>query len=121
MVMLRSVAGLFPRRDYPSCALSGRQIAIVFLAPTLAIPLIAGAFNLNILPVLVAEYLGLHLLIFGGIQLVLLRIWGVVLGRLTWGALLALLVWCFLFGVVLDRYAANFFGRRLSASGSSWQ
>lgn len=108
MVMFRSVAGLLPRRDYPSCALSGRQIAIVCLAPTVAIPLIAGAVNLNILPVLVAEYLGLHLLSFGGIRLVLLRIWGVALGRTTWASLLALLVWCILFGVVLDRYATNF-------------
>ena len=83
VVMFRSVAGLLPSRDYPSRALSGRQLAIVFLAPTLATPLIAGAFNLNILPVLVAEYLGLHLLSFGGIRLVLLRIWGVALGRTT--------------------------------------
>lgn len=28
--MFRSVAGLLPSRDYPSCALSGRQLAIVF-------------------------------------------------------------------------------------------
>jgi len=86
-----------------------------FLAPTLATPLIAGAFNLNILPVLVADYLGLHLLIFGGIQLVLLRIWGVAFGRVTWGALLALLVWCILFGVALTDMP-QIFGRRLSAS-----
>ncbi len=70
----------------------------------MAVPLDPG-----ILPVLVADYLALHLLIYGALQLVLLRRFGVPWGHFSALAVVALLVWGLgVFGFALDRYAANF-------------
>ncbi len=108
-------ARLIPAQNLPSATLTGRQITIASLLPALAAPLIAVPLNPELLPVLVADYLALHLAIFGVIQLLLLWRWRVPLGPLQWRAAGLLLLWCVLFGVALDRYAANFWptGTRL--------
>lgn len=86
------------------------RAALVVLAPMLIAPLCAVALDFDILPVLVADYLVLHMLIFGGVQLALMRLWGMSAGPLTLvplGALVLVLA-CAVFGFTLDRYAANF-------------
>ena len=77
--------------------------------PALLAPLLAVQVETRLLPVLVADYLALHLAIYGLCQLALL--WW--LGRRPEGlrplAVLALLVWGLgVFGFALDRYGANF-------------
>lgn len=85
------------------------QIAAVVLVPTLVAPLMALVALPRLLPVLVADYLAIHLLVFGGLQLALLWRFGQRPGRVTGLAVAALLFWgLVVFGAVLDRYAANF-------------
>jgi len=96
-------------RSGEAAALSHRQAAIAAVVPAIAAPLIAVPLEPGILPILVADYLALHLFVFGAVQLALLRGVGVPLGRASALAVLALLVWGLaVFGVALDRYAANF-------------
>jgi pimeloyl-ACP methyl ester carboxylesterase len=88
--------------------LSRTQLALVVGVPAVVAPALAVPLNPGVLPVLVADYLGLHLLIFGAVQLGLLWLWGVLPRGFSWRISAALLLWCVLFGVGLDRYAANF-------------
>jgi pimeloyl-ACP methyl ester carboxylesterase len=90
-------------------ALRGGQFTLVLLVPALLAPLLAVQVQTRLLPVLVADYLALHLALYGLIQLTLM--WH--FGRRPIGfnpvAVLALLVWGLgVFGVALDRYGANF-------------
>lgn len=103
------VARLLPRREPHGAPLSAKGLAAAILLPTLAAPLLATQVETKVLPVLVAEYLALHLVIYGGLQLAVL---GWLRGRPGWPAPLAaglLVVWTLgVFGLALDRYGANF-------------
>ncbi len=108
VLLFGPVAKLLPKREVQKLSLSRKQFAIILCVPVVVAPAIAVPLNPSFLPVLVADYLGLHLLIFGGLQLAILRHWGITFGRISWLAFGVLLVWCALFGFALDRYAANF-------------
>lgn len=108
VLVFRRIIGLVAQRQTRRPILNTKQTAIVLLAPAILAPLIAVPLNPTFLPVLVADYLGLHLLIYGGLQLLLLKAWGVWFGRIHWVAFGILLMWCAVFGFALDRYAANF-------------
>jgi hypothetical protein len=101
---------LLPQRAPPvPGALSLGRFALVVGVPAALAPLLAVQVETRLLPVLVADYLALHLAIYGLCQLALL--WW--LGRRPEGlrplAVLALLVWGLgVFGFALDRYGANF-------------
>ncbi len=85
-----------------------RSIGIV-LIPAVVTPLLAPFLVPDLLPVLVAEYLLIHLAIYGVLQLVLLWLAGRRIGRVDPIATLGLLVWGLgAFGLALDRYGANF-------------
>ncbi|MCC1491034.1 alpha/beta hydrolase [Cognatishimia sp. F0-27] len=90
-------------------AMGWRRRAILLAVPMVATPLLAAPFDLHVLPVLVADYLALHLAIYGLLQGGLLWRFG---QRADWPhplASLALLVWALAtFGLALDRYGANF-------------
>lgn len=116
VLLFSTVARMLPQTDVPAPVLSGRQLAIATLLPATVAPLLAVPLEPDLLPVLVANYLVLHLAIFGAVQLVLLRYWGVRPGGLSLRALGLLLVWGALFGFALDRYAANFW----PTSGRVW-
>lgn len=88
--------------------LGWRQVTVIIGLPALVAPVIAVPLDPGFLPVLVADYLGVHLAVYGAVQLGLLWYWGALRGRMQWGGFALLLVWCVLFGVALDRYAANF-------------
>ena len=84
--------------------------------PAILTPFIAMPLDFGLLPVLVADYLAIHLGIFGLLSLLMQRVlWGpFVLGwtnmRAMSLAILALLIWGIgVFGFALDRYGANFF------------
>ncbi|MGR3545491.1 MAG: alpha/beta hydrolase [Roseovarius sp.] len=90
-------------------ALRGGQFTLVVLVPALLAPFLAVQVQTRLLPVLVADYLALHLVLYGLIQVGLLG----YVGRRPSGfhpvAVLALLVWGLgVFGSALDRYGANF-------------
>ena len=104
------LARLLPQRAPPARkSMRSRQFVLVVLVPALLAPLVAVQVETRLLPVLVADYLALHLALYGGCQLAFL--W--VMGRRPEGlrpvAVLALLVWGLgVFGFALDRYGANF-------------
>jgi pimeloyl-ACP methyl ester carboxylesterase len=104
------LARLLPQSAPPAPgALRGWQFTLVVLVPALLAPLLAVQVQTRLLPVLVADYLALHLALFGLIQLALM--WH--FGRRAMGfhpvAVLVLIVWGLgVFGFALDRYGANF-------------
>ncbi|MDU8910167.1 alpha/beta hydrolase [Aestuariicoccus sp. MJ-SS9] len=100
---------LLPASAAPETPLAPRAFALVTLVPAAAAPLLAAPVDSRLLPVLVADYLALHLALFGGLQLALLwRLRGRPAAPALRGFAL-LLVWALgVFGVALDRYGANF-------------
>ncbi|EAQ25292.1 alpha/beta fold hydrolase [Roseovarius sp. 217] len=89
--------------------LSMRQFALVLGVPASLAPLLAVQVETRLLPVLVADYLMLHLALYGVCQLALLWGFGLRPDRLRPVAVVALLVWGLgFFGLFLDRYSANF-------------
>lgn len=108
VLIFRRVTHLLPDHAMSVERLSARQTALASFLPAIAAPLAAVPLDPRFLPVLVADYLALHLMIFGALQLLLIRIWKLEVGVLSFASLGLLLVWCTLFGFALDRYAANF-------------
>jgi len=108
VVLFQGIARALPLRATVQTELSPRRFALALGGPMLLAPLIAAPLDIRALPVLVADYLALHLCIFGVIQLALLRRWGRHFGPVSWPAFGWLLLWSVLFGAALDRYAANF-------------
>jgi dienelactone hydrolase len=107
---------LLPSARVPVSPLPAGRFALVVLGPAILAPLIATRIETGFLPVLVADYLMIHFLILGLVQLALLRLWGVTPGPVRPVALGALLVWGILvFGGALDRYVASFW-----PSGTRW-
>ncbi|MEM6577940.1 MAG: alpha/beta fold hydrolase [Pseudomonadota bacterium] len=108
-VLFAPLTRLAPLKIDRSPALSRRGFALAVGIPALAAPLIAWPLETKVLPVLVADYLAVHLLIYGLLQ-----------GGIQWylrgrprapnllGTTL-LVVWTIgVFGFFLDRYGANF-------------
>lgn len=116
VLLFRPVARLLPPRSFSKTVLGRKQIAIALFVPAVISPLLAVPLTPDFLPVLVADYLVLHLFIYGVVQLVLLRIWNVPFNRPSFAGIGLLLVWAALFGFALDRYAANFW----PTSGRVW-
>ena len=108
VVAFHPIAALFPKGpDAP--VVSTRRFVLATMAPAIATPFLITPFYENFLPVLVADYLMLHLAVYGALQIALLgrnawRIWPVpvlpTIALTLWGILV--------FGLALDRYAANF-------------
>lgn len=106
VVLFRPLASLLPAGP-PGPAVSPRRYWAAVLLPAFVTPLLAGVLYRPFLPVLVADYLMLHMALFGVAQLAILRTWP--LPRIVWAAALALVVWGLaVFGLALDRYAASF-------------
>ncbi len=109
VALFSPVARLLPGYDSPRKPLTLRQTALVLGVPAIAAPLIAVPLDPGLLPVLVADYLALHLLIYGLLQLGLLRIFGQRLGPVCGVTIVVLILWGIgVFGLALDRYGANF-------------
>jgi len=87
--------------------LSTSRFLLVAIGPAVVTPLLITPFYQTFLPVLIADYLMLHLALLGGLQLVLLGAWR--RGSFAWKSTSVLAVWgVFVFGLALDRYAASF-------------
>ncbi|MCR9121221.1 MAG: alpha/beta hydrolase [Phyllobacteriaceae bacterium] len=109
IILVRPLAGLLPLRAPPHVGLSGTAFAAALLVPMLAVPLVAVWTPSGILPVLVADYLAVHMFLYGAVQLAILRLLGLrITGfALGVGALLAI-YGVAAFGLALDRYVASF-------------
>ncbi len=84
-----------------------KRFLVATLVPATVTPLVIAPFYHNFLPVLVADYLMLHLALFGVLQLALLG--GLRRERFPLRAVMALALWgIVVFGLALDRYAASF-------------
>jgi pimeloyl-ACP methyl ester carboxylesterase len=89
--------------------LSFRKALLATVIPATVVPLVATTINPNWLPVLVADYLALHLALYGMLQLLLLRLFGLRFGSVSILGIAALVLWGIgAFGLALDRYGANF-------------
>ena len=103
------LARLLPEKRITREPLEVRQFAILLIVPALVAPLIAVWIDIGALPVLVADYLMVHLLIYGVLQMALLWLFGVPWGRFSIIGAVALLIWGLgAFGLALDRYGASF-------------
>lgn len=106
VVLFRPLAGLLPVGPARPVVPVRRFWAAVLL-PSVAVPLVSVLVYRPFLPVLVADYLMIHLALYGAAQLAILRVWP--LPRVVWVAALALVVWGLaVFGLAIDRYAASF-------------
>lgn len=103
------LASLLPRADAPPPAIPLRVFLLAVLVPALLTPPVLALFDTRFLPVLVADYLAVHLFLYGILSLALLAWSGVRIGRVAWLAAAALAAYgILLFGGALDRYAASF-------------
>ena len=108
VLIFRPLSRLLPAQELPPLHLSRRHTLARVLVPAVVAPCLTVLLRPSFLPVLVADHLMLHLLIFGGLQLALLRYLRQPLGGFSAPAFVLLLLWCVAFGFALDRYAANF-------------
>ncbi|XUM20010.1 alpha/beta hydrolase [Bradyrhizobium oligotrophicum S58] len=103
------LAELLPKGATPPFALPLRQLAIATLVPAVVTPIALRFVDTRFLPVLVADYIAVHLLVYGALSLALLHLQGVRFGRVAWPAALALAAYGIVgFGGALDRYVASF-------------
>jgi hypothetical protein len=106
VVLFRSLARLLPVGPAVP-VVPVRRFWLAVLLPAVCVPLVAGMVYRSFLPVLIADYLMIHLALYGAAQLAILRTWP--LPRVVWVAALALVVWgVVVFGLAIDRYAASF-------------
>ncbi len=108
-VLFGPVARAFPARPVETVPLSPRGFALAVVGPMLAAPLLAWPVETSVLPVLVADYLALHLALYGVLQLAVLWWLCGPPGRISpLGAALVLIWTIGVFGFALHRYGANF-------------
>ncbi len=92
--------------------LDNRRFLIAALGPAIAVPLLLWPVEMRLLPVLVADYLAVHLGLYGLITLALLARWGMLRdqfpARAWWIAGAVALFGIVLFGGMIDRYVASF-------------
>ncbi|PZX46075.1 serine aminopeptidase S33 family [Roseinatronobacter thiooxidans] len=92
--------------------LSAKRVLVAALAPALLVPLALAPFEIRVLPVLVADYLVLHLGLYGLMTLALLWHWGQFQGqfpaRIWWVGAAVALFGIAVLGGVIDRYVASF-------------
>ncbi len=92
--------------------LSPKQFLLAAIAPALLVPLALAPFDIRVLPVLVADYLALHLGLYGLITLGLLGYWGKLRGqfplRVLWIALAVAVFGIAMLGGAIDRYVTSF-------------
>ncbi|MEL7125807.1 MAG: alpha/beta fold hydrolase [Pseudomonadota bacterium] len=108
-VLAAPLARLFPQQSIEIDPPTTRQWALLTLVPAALAPVAGAVIDLQTLPVLVADYLAVHLFVFGAVQLALLAWLRPAWPRPNLSAAVVLLVWGLgAFGLALDRYGANF-------------
>ncbi|MDB3935850.1 lysophospholipase [Granulosicoccus sp.] len=109
VLLFKPLASCLPAGTAVQETLPMRTYLLAVLLPMVITPLLALLPDFGFLPVLVADYLMLHLALFGLLQLLIVRptFSGGVLPALA-GAVLLSLWGIAAFGFALDRYAASF-------------
>jgi len=101
---------LLPEKPAYPVRLETRRFYAAALIPAVVAPLALALIDTRFLPVLVADYLAAHLLLYGLLSLALLWRFGISIGRVSWFAAAFFTLYSVLiFGGALDRYAAAFF------------
>ncbi|MEM6574570.1 MAG: alpha/beta fold hydrolase, partial [Pseudomonadota bacterium] len=110
VLFLRPLAHSLAPDPSPMPALPRGRFLLAAWLPAVLVPLAATAVYVQFLPVLVADYLMIHLVLYGLLQWMLLGApWSSLRKLSLWGTAL-LVVWGIgAFGFALDRYAASFF------------
>jgi hypothetical protein len=109
VVLAWPLARLLPAGEPQSHPAPLQTFLIGVLAPAALTPLLLTVVNTRFLPVLVADYLAVHLFVFGALSLGIFAWRGVRLGPVAWLPGLALAGYgIFIFGGALDRYVASF-------------
>ncbi|MEM6711781.1 MAG: alpha/beta fold hydrolase [Pseudomonadota bacterium] len=109
VILAWPLAKLLPSRAPEHIALSNKRFAGALLVPMLAVPLVAVWVPTGFLPVLVADYLAVHLFAYGLIQLLFLKFLGLRVSAFSIAVGLGLAVFGIaVFGLALDRYIASF-------------
>ncbi len=109
VILAWPLARALPRSDAAATALPTHMFLVAALVPAALTPVILTFVDTRFLPVLVADYLTAHLLLYGAIALGLMMWSGVRIGPISWASALALAVYgIFVFGGALDRYVASF-------------
>jgi len=108
VMLARPLARLLPAGAAPD-ALPGRVFWVLALVPLALVPLVAVQVRVGVLPVLVADYLAVHLALYGVFVTVGAWIagWRPDLRGWAWGLGLAVFGLA-LFGILMDRYVASF-------------
>lgn len=103
------LSGLLPRGEAMPAPLPLRTFLMAILVPAAATPLLLRLVDTHFLPVMVADYLAIHLLVYGLLSLLVLGWLGIRIGHVAWLAALAIGAYGILvFGGALDRYVASF-------------
>ncbi|MDG4647000.1 alpha/beta fold hydrolase [Roseibacterium sp. SDUM158017] len=109
VLLARALGGALPEGRGPAQAAPGR-FWIMAALPAAATPLLLAPFDTRFLPVLVADYLALHLAVYGALVLAVAAWAGTLPARRGWIWGLALAAYGLIaFGGVMDRYVASFF------------
>ena len=109
VLLFKPLVQWLPESHELHVALPTRHFLLAVWLPAVITPLLALLPAVEYLPVLVADYLMMHLAVFGVVQLLIIR----PRLRMTNGAVVAgalvLAIWgIVVFGLALDRYAASF-------------
>ncbi|MEQ8589658.1 MAG: alpha/beta fold hydrolase [Roseitalea porphyridii] len=108
VAIIYPLAALLPERE-PAPDLSIRRFLFAVTLPAVAAPVLVAPLYSNFLPVLVADYLVMHLAVYGILQLWLSGQVREIVKPISWGAVALLAFWGIaVFGLALDRYAASF-------------
>ncbi len=80
------------------------------LVPAALTPIVLYLFDTRFLPVLVADYLAVHLFVYGSLSIAILRLHGIKFGPTAWHTAMLLAIFgIFVFGGAIDRYVASFY------------
>ena len=109
VLLFKPLVSFLPAAAATQATIPTRKYSLAVLLPMVVTPLLALLPDFQFLPVLVADYLMLHLALFGLLQLLIVRptFSGGVVPVIS-GALLLGLWGIVVFGFALDRYAASF-------------
>lgn len=103
------LSALLPKGEGLPPRIPSRSLLLATLVPAMATPVLLSFVNTRFLPVLVADYLAVHLFVYGLLSLALLYWRGFRAGHIDWLAAFALAAYgIFVFGAALDRYVASF-------------
>lgn len=109
VVLAWPLSRLLPRGERAPAHVPLRTYLLAVVVPAMATPILLSLVETRFIPVLVADYLAAHLLIYGLVAIGILAWRGIRFGHIGWISALALAGYGILvFGSALDRYVASF-------------